>query len=153
MRTSASIEINGSVEEVWAVVSDIEAAQERIECIKKIEILEKPDTGLVGLKWKETRSMFGKEAEETMWITEAKDKEFYLTEAQNSGCLYHSSVKLKPIANGVLLEMSFASTPQTFLAKLMSPLMAGMKSMIQKAFLKDLNDIKIAVESHASGQA
>lgn len=142
MQTSASMHMNATKEQVWAIVTDIENAKDRITCIKDIEILEKPSSGFVGLKWKETREMFGKEAVETMWIKESKENEYYVTEAINSGCIYHSTVALQEKDGGVELTMSFKSTPQSFFAKLMSPLMLMMKGMIRKAFEKDLEDIK-----------
>lgn len=141
METSASMFINASKEQIWKVVTDIEGAKDRISCIKSIEILEKPRSGLVGLKWKETREMFGKEAEETMWITEAKENQYYTAEAINAGCLYHSTVALIEKEGGVELKMSFKATPQTLLAKLMSPAMFFMKGFIKKAYIKDLEDI------------
>jgi hypothetical protein len=44
-----------------------------ISSILKITILNKPANDLVGLKWEETREMFGKEAMETIWITDSVD--------------------------------------------------------------------------------
>jgi len=44
-----------------------------------IEVLEKPDAGFVGFKWKETRKMFGKEATEIMWITDSVENEYFST--------------------------------------------------------------------------
>ncbi len=142
MQTSASTKINATREQVWNVVTDIEKAKDRIECILDIEVLEKPDSGLVGLKWKEKREMFGKEATETMWIIEAKEYEYYIAEAKNSGALYHSKVELSGEDGDILLAMSFKSTPQTFMAKLLTPMMFMMKGMIKKAFIKDMEDIK-----------
>lgn len=146
METSASLVLKATKEEVWDIVSNIEKAKDRIECIKDIQILERPENGLVGLKWQEKREVFGKEATETMWITEAKENEYYIAEAKNSGCLYHSKVSIEPSHDGVNLVMSFQSTPQTFMARLMSPLMFMMKGVIKKAFVKDLQDIQKYLE-------
>ncbi|WP_127716768.1 SRPBCC family protein [Halobacteriovorax sp. HLS] len=146
MAVSASETIKASIDQVWACVIDIERAKDRIECIKDIEILEKPHSGVVGLKWRETREMFGKEAVETMWITEARENEYYITEANNCGCLYHSTISLKDLGDCVELSMSFKATAQSFSAKLMSPLMFLMGGMIKKAFKKDLQDIKKSLE-------
>jgi hypothetical protein len=54
--------INGSRAAVWAAITDIENASEIISGIENIEILEKPANGLVGLRWRETRKLFGKSA-------------------------------------------------------------------------------------------
>lgn len=147
METSASLKINATKEQVWAVVTDIDSAKQRIECILDIEVLERPDSGIVGLKWRETREMFGKQATETMWITEAKDNEYYVTEAENSGCLYHSTIRIIELEDGVELAMSFKATPLSLFAKIMSPMMFMMKGMIKKAFEKDLRDIKNILEN------
>ncbi|MGI9263993.1 MAG: SRPBCC family protein, partial [Gammaproteobacteria bacterium] len=69
MKVSTSIDIASPAENVWAVITDIENCVGRISSILDIEVLEKPETGFVGFKWKETRKMFGKEATEVMWVT------------------------------------------------------------------------------------
>ena len=146
MKATASTTIKANKSDVWDTVTDIEKAKDRIECIKDITVLENPGSGLVGLKWKETREMFGKEAVETMWITEAKTNEYYITEARNCGCVYHSKVELKGQDGNVELVMTFQSKPESFFAKLMTPMMFFMKGMVQKAFIKDLEDIKRHLE-------
>lgn len=50
MIVKVQIAINGSREAIWRVVTDIENASEAISGIEKIEILEQPKNGLVGLK-------------------------------------------------------------------------------------------------------
>jgi uncharacterized protein YndB with AHSA1/START domain len=63
--------IQGSRAAVWAAITDIENAPKFMSGIMKVEILEKPARGLVGLKWRETRMLFGKPASADKWITEA----------------------------------------------------------------------------------
>jgi hypothetical protein len=43
-------------------MTDIENASKIISGIDKIEVVEKPTHGLVGLRWRETRMLFGKPA-------------------------------------------------------------------------------------------
>ena len=52
MLVEAQLTINGSKEAVWAAITDIENASEIISGIEKIEIVEKPANGLVGLRWR-----------------------------------------------------------------------------------------------------
>lgn len=151
MEASASLKIAAPVGRVWKIVTDIEKFKDRISCIKGIEILEKPADGLVGFKWREIREMFGREAEETMWIKEAVEHQYYVAEAKNSGCIYHSRVSLIEEGGVTEVSMSFKSIPQTFMAKLMSPIMYLMKGTIKKAYEKDLKDIeKVVMKSQAS---
>jgi carbon monoxide dehydrogenase subunit G len=50
MIVEAQVAINGSKSALWAAITDIENAAKTISGIEKIEVVEKPITGLVGLK-------------------------------------------------------------------------------------------------------
>lgn len=149
MKVSCQIQINASKEEVWKVITNIEKAPEHISGIKSVEVLEKPDSGVIGLKWKETREMFGKEAQETMWITDAIENSYYQTRAESHGAIYISKMAIDE-ENGVsTLTMSFDGKAQTAGAKIMSTLMGWMfKKGTIKAIEKDLSDIKARAEQH-----
>ncbi len=71
MKFKVETTIDASTDKVWDVITDIKNSVNVISGIEKIEILESGSTDLVGLKWQETRTVFGKTALETMWITEA----------------------------------------------------------------------------------
>lgn len=143
-----STDINAPASAVWKVISDIENAAETISGIEKVEVLEKPTTGFVGFKWKETRMMFGKASTEIMWITEAKENEFYHTRAENHGAIYVTKMSITPNGNTSKLTMDFgAQTPgmvATFFANFMEPLV---KNMMKKVVQKDLDDIKKKIEN------
>jgi len=62
MLVEAQVTIHAPKPAVWAAITDIEHAAETISGIEKIEIVEKPANGLVGLRWRETRMLFGKPA-------------------------------------------------------------------------------------------
>ncbi|MFY0594489.1 SRPBCC family protein [Roseivirga sp.] len=147
MNFKADILIEATKEQVWQVISDIEGAKDRISAIQSIEILEQPKDSFIGLKWTETRIMFGKSATETMWITDAKDNDYYLTRAESHGAVYISKLMLEEIEGGTLLTMSFNGTPQTIMAKIMSAVLGPMfKKATIKAIEQDLIDIKASVE-------
>lgn len=149
MEFKASIEINASKEKVWSIITNIENAKDHISAIQSIEVLEKSNDGLVGFKWKETRIMFGKQATEVMWITDAQVNDFYQTRAESHGAIYISKLSLGEKNNATELNMSFNGEPQTFGAKFMSALMGWMfKKATVKAIEKDLEDIKAAAETN-----
>ncbi|MDX1407878.1 MAG: SRPBCC family protein [Saprospiraceae bacterium] len=151
MQLSTSIDIHAPVEAVWNVVTNIEDAPNRIEAIESVEILERPEHGLVGLKWKEVRTLFGKQASEVMWVTDAEENRFYKTRAESHGAIYISTISVDEKNGVTTLTMSFDGTPVTFGAKVMSALMGWMmKGATQKALAKDLEDIKEVVESAQS---
>ena len=146
MMVEAQVVINGSKAAVWAVITDIANAATIIRGIEKIEVVEKPTSALVGLKWKETRMLFGKPATVEKWITEAKENEYYTTRAEDSGFVFVTTNRISEGSGGVTLTSAHETTPQGFVAQLKSTPMFLFKGMIKKAILQDLNDIKAVVE-------
>ena len=86
MIAEQQVTISAPKQAVWKVITALENGAETISGIEQIEILEQPENGLVGLKWRETRTLFGKTATEIMWITDAVDNDFYTTRAESHGC-------------------------------------------------------------------
>jgi len=148
MIVDVQVTINGSKAAVWAVITDIENASEIISGIEKIEVLEKPANGLVGLKWRETRMLFGKPATAEKWITDAAENAFYKTRAEDNGFVFLSTMSISESNSGsITLTSSHDSQPQGLVARLMSiPMTLFFKGVAKKALLQDLNDIKSAVE-------
>ena len=147
MQLEVQVPVNADKAAIWEVITNIEHAASTIEGIELVEVLEKPEDGLVGLKWRETRTLFGKTATEVMWITEAEKDHYYKTRAESHGAVYISMMSIKEEAGQVYLKMSFHSEAQTFGAKIMAGLLGGMmKNATKKALLKDLEDIKRVVE-------
>ena len=147
MIVEAQVTINGSKAAIWAAITNIENASETISGIENIEVLEKPANGLVGLKWRETRMLFGKPATVEKWITDAAENEFYKTRAEDGGFVFLTTKSISESSGGITLSESHDSKPQGIRAKLMSiPMGLFFKGVIKKALLQDLNDIKAAVE-------
>jgi hypothetical protein len=147
MVVEVQVTINGSQAAIWAAITNIENASKIVRGIEDIEILEKPANGLVGLRWRETRMLFGKPATAEKWITDAAENKFYKTRAESDGFVFLSTTSLSESSGGVMLTSSHDSQPQSIVAKLMSiPMRLLFKGVAKKALLQDLNDIKAAVE-------
>jgi hypothetical protein len=159
MIVEAKVNINGSKASIWAAITNIENASETISGIEKIEVLEKPANGLVGLRWRETRMLFGKPATVEKWITDAAENEFYKTRAEDGGFVFLTTKSISENGvsengGGITLAESHESKPQGIRAKLMSiPMGLFFKGVVRKALLQDLNDIKAAVEKETSTTA
>jgi hypothetical protein len=148
MIVEAQVTINGSRAAIWAAITNIENASEIISGIENIEVVEKPANGLVGLRWRETRMLFGKPATAEKWITDAAENAFYKTRAEDNGFVFLSTMSISERSNGSMtLTSSHDSQPQGIVARLMSiPMGLFFKGVMKKAILQDLNDIKAAVE-------
>ncbi|MDJ0834797.1 MAG: SRPBCC family protein [Gammaproteobacteria bacterium] len=148
MNVTVSVKIDAAKDIVWKTITDIEHCDRVISSIIKVKVLEKSETGLAGLRWQETREMFGKEATETMWITDAVANEFYATRAESYGSVYLSRLDLQEQGSATLLSMSFSASPQTLVAKILSFVMSPMiKGSLKKEIARDLADIKQHIET------
>ena len=146
MIVEAQVTIDGSRGAIWDAITSIENASETISGIENIEVLEKPANGLVGLRWRETRMLFGKPATAEKWITDAVENEFYKTRAEDSGFVFLSTTSISESSRGITLTSSHDSRPQGIVARIKSIPMGLFKGVVKKALLQDLNDIKSAVE-------
>lgn len=148
MKLTCKIPIKADKAAIWQTITDINNAAVNISGIDDVEILEQPEGELVGLKWRETRTLFGKSATETMWITDAETNKYYRTRAENHGAVYISEMAISEENGENYLSMSFTGEAQTFGAKIMSALMGWMMiGSTRKVMLQDLEDIKKVVES------
>lgn len=149
MVVTARIEINSDRETVWKAITDIENSGEMISGIVSVSVLQNPSDGLIGLKWEETRKMFGKEATETMWITDFAPNQYFITQARSHGSIYITRSSLSDSPNGTMLTMMFTSVARSPAAKAMSFLLgAFIKVSLKKAMNHDLEDIKAYVEKN-----
>ncbi len=150
MEVSVNVVIDSPKARVWQVITDIDNAVNFISAIIDLEVLERPADGLVGLKWRETREIFGKEADETMWITDSEPEVYYQTRAENHGAVYISRLSLREENDQTTLTMSFSGEAETWFAKLMSLVMSAfMKNSMVKMLQQDLDDIKNYIENQS----
>lgn len=147
MNITVNVEIKSSKSKVWTAITDIDNCIDMISGIIDLKVIHKPEKGLIGLKWTETRKMFGKEVTETMWITDCKTNEFYCTRAENCGAIYSTKIMVTETDNKTQLTMNFSDSSDSFFVRMMSAIMSLFikKSMI-KMLEKDLSEIKAFVE-------
>jgi hypothetical protein len=147
MLVDVYVTINASRAAIWSAMTDFEHAADIVSGILKVEILERPAHGLVGLKWRETRMYFGKPATADKWITEAVDQEFYKTRAESDGFVFVSTTSIADGRDGLTVTSVHDSLPQTLATRLMIiPMGLLFKGVARKALRQDLLDLKAAVE-------
>jgi hypothetical protein len=147
MQLAVDIQISAPRAKVWAAITDIENCTDMISSIIDLDILNLPTDTIVDLKWKETRKMFGKEATETMWITDFVENEYYCTRAESHGSVYITKFSLKEVDGVTTLTMSFTAEAQSIFVKMISTIMSlFIENAMKKELFKDLVDIKKYVE-------
>jgi hypothetical protein len=129
-------------------MTDLKGLERVLSGVDKVEVLTEGTFG-VGTRWRETRTMFGKQATEEMTVTEAVAPDRYVTVADSHGMHYVSEIALRPAGQGAtIVRMTFSGGPAEgsrmgFVAKLMSRL--GAKA-VSRALAKDLDDVAASVE-------
>jgi len=149
MNISVDIEIEKPLEVVWKNICNIKKADKMISAITRLKILEEPDEegSLLGLKWRETRKVFGKESDETMWIINYQHLSSYTTRAENHGAVYTSTLSVKEIGENTLLTMAFSSTSDSRWMRIVAVVMGFfVKRSMTKMLDKDLLEIKQFIE-------
>lgn len=147
MTITVSEEINAPRERIWNVITDIDSWADTIAGIVSVEVINKPEAGVVGMKWKEKRVLFGKEAVETMWISAAEPNSWYETNAENHGAIYSTRLSLDDSNDKVVLTMTFSAKPTSIASKLMSVMSFMFNGTMRKMMQKDLTDIRRVAEN------
>lgn len=147
MTITVSEEINAPRERIWNVITDIDGWADTITGIVSIEVINRPEAGVVGLKWREKRVLFGKEAVETMWISAAEPNSWYETKAENHGAIYSTRLSLDDSNGRVVLTMTFSAKPTSIASKLMSVMSFMFNGTMRKMMQKDLADIRRVAEN------
>lgn len=137
--------IQASAEDVFDASTNVHIWADVVPAIDSVEVLTDGPVG-VGTRFRETRTMFGREATEEMEFLEFERPNRYVLGAESHGCRYRTTFTLSPDQGGTKLEMHFAGEPQTFMAKVMTVLMKPMMKKIADMCGKDLDAIKAHVE-------
>lgn len=130
---------------VFEVASDLRNAPGRIRAITKLEVLTDGPVR-VGTRFRETRTMFGREATEEMEIVALDPPQSYVIGSESCGCRYRIEMRFVPKGTGTEMRMSFAAEPLTFMAKVMGALMKPMAKKMLAQCAQDLDDIAAHAE-------
>jgi carbon monoxide dehydrogenase subunit G len=137
---------------VWSILTDLNASADTISAIQSIEILSDDEQFGVGTKWRETRTMFGKQATEVMWVTAVDPGVSYVTHAESHGAKYTTVMKVISLSdNSSEITMDFSAEPTATMAKVMGATVGKLfERATKKAVAQDLDDIATAAEAESS---
>lgn len=156
-------DIVAPAERVFQLATDFERSPDIIDAIDSVEMLSDPphSPARVGTRFRETRTMFGKQATEEMEVTaisppgaDGGEAGSYTIEAHSHGTHYVTLLAIEPIdAERCRFAMTFNVRPEKLAAKLLSPLGGLMMKQVRKALEKDVQDIKRAAEGERAHEA
>ena len=140
-------DIAAAPDRVWAAITDLEGSVDIISGIDKVERLSDDNAFGVGTRWRETRTMFGKEATEAMEVTALEPQRSYTVVADSHDVHYVSTWSVEPHGDGTRLAMTFDAEPHGAFAKFLAATVGRlMKAPTRKALQKDLDEIAAAAE-------
>jgi len=146
MKITASTTIKAPISKVFEMFTDLKNLPERVTGIKKLEIITPPASMKVGTKWKELREVFGKEAEETMWVTALDKNKSYVVEAESHGTHYTSTYTFIEKDGATTVTLNFIGKPLTIGARLMGILFFFFAGSTKKLLCNDMNELKEILE-------
>jgi uncharacterized protein YndB with AHSA1/START domain len=153
MQIEVSREIGAPAEHVWALVTDLPNSPEVMSAISKIEILGGPESFGVGTRWRETRTMFGREATEVMQVRDLTPGRAYTVTAESHGTRYTTTMEVIPAGDHqCILRMSFAGEATSTVSRVMSATVGRlMVGPTRKAIEQDLVDVAAVAEAGSGG--
>ena len=145
-------EIMADPRHVWRVITDLDHAADVLSGIVKVERLE-GEGYTVGVRWRETRRMLGKEEAEEMWVSDVDAPRSTTVSAESRGTVYSTVFRCEPTDLGTRLCIDFsADTPHPRLGQKVAWAMFGKAGMraTEKALVQDLADIAKAAEARSA---
>ena len=146
-----SVEVQKTIaappDHVFRIATDLENIARTMSGIDSAEVLTDGPFG-EGTRWRETRTLYGRQATEEMWVTGFDPPGSYVVEAESHGAHYRTGLTFEPADDGTRVNMVFSARPVSFLARMFWFLVgAAMLKSVQKALAQDLDDLKRVAES------
>lgn len=146
MKMTLTTWIDAPTDRVWALFIDLANHAGRITGITKVEMLT-PGPVAVGTRFKETRTMFGRDATEEFTVTALEPGRLYTMTANSCGVAYTATHTFAAENGGTRVTLDLSGKATSFFAWLMKPLGWLMQGAMKSAIQKDLDDLKRAVEA------
>lgn len=145
-----SVEVQATVaaspERVFEAATDLASLPETMSGIDSVEVLSDGPFG-EGTRWRETRTLYGKQATEEMWVTGFDPPRSYVVEAESHGARYRTEITFVPEGDGTRVTFTFAARPVSLVARLFSVFSGLLLKSVRTALQADLEDLKRVAES------
>lgn len=141
-------EVAAPPQRVWDLATDLRNAPQVLTGVDAVDVLT-PGPFAVGTRWRETRTMFGRQATEEMWVTAVDPGRSYTVEAESNGMHYVSTFAFEPTGDGdgTTVTLRFGGEASSrggrVLAALTGPLA---RRSVERALRTDLEDLGRAAE-------
>ncbi|TVQ82170.1 MAG: hypothetical protein EA380_00695 [Phycisphaeraceae bacterium] len=140
-------EVDAPPERVFEVFTDFPHAASMVSAIDSIEMLTDPPVG-IGTRFRETRTMFGKQCSETMEVTRFEPARTVTLEAESHGTHYVSTYTFTREGAGTRVELTMEGRGVSFVGRIMSTIMWPVMSKSMRRMLEtDMLEVKGVIEA------
>lgn len=143
MEIVVSREVAASPAQVWEIVTDLDGSPAVLSAVERVERLDDQPGFAVGTRWRETRTMFGRQATEEMEVTEVDAPRRYTVVAANGSTTYTSRITVEPLGSDrCQLSMTFAGRSSGLAGRLLAATLGRLfAGATRRALRRDLDDI------------
>ncbi len=151
MQLTVSRDIAASASSVWRAITDIDGIADVLSGVERIERLDDRASFGVGVRWRETRLMLGRERTEELEVTEVDPERSYTTRAESAGTDYVSVLRVEPLGEHYCrLTMSFVAVASGLLGRVLAATLGRLFLRTTREMLRqDLADVAANVEGAA----
>ena len=135
--------INAPLDLVFRTVSDVRNFCAAVPHITNVEFLSDQQLG-VGTRFRETRSMNGREQSVDLEVAEYVENERVRMISDAGGTIWDTVFSVSQVGGDVELKMQMDIRPHRFLARIMNALIRG---MVVKAVESDMDSVKSYCEA------
>ncbi len=141
--STMQIEISAPVERVFDTIAHIQNFSKAVPHIVNVEILSDTQSG-VGTRFRETRSMKGREMTTELEVTEYVKDEAIRIVSDEGGTVWDTLFTVEPKSERTLLTLSMDARPYKTIPKLLVPLMTR---FLRRAVMRDMEAVKAYCET------
>ncbi|MEM1422957.1 MAG: SRPBCC family protein [Planctomycetota bacterium] len=137
---------------VYGAFTDLERLPERLDAIDTIEPAPGHDdlTFADGLAFRETRTIMGKRATETMVVRDVVPDERFTLTSESHGCAYRFDHAFTDEGDATLLTMHGVCRATSLLSRVMMVVFFPMRGMMPKLINKDLDAMEAWLAGHTA---
>jgi carbon monoxide dehydrogenase subunit G len=150
LRVSRDVEASAST--VWDIITDIDHTAETLSSVERVERLDDGDGFGIGTRWRETRTMFGRQATEEMEVTEVQSGAGYTVISDSGRTRYTSVLTVEPLPDDrARLSMTFGATTSGVIGTLVGATLGRLfQGATRRMLEQDLADLADAAEADHS---
>ncbi len=138
--------INAPIDRVFAIFADLRNAEHNVRAIKRLEVLTDGPIR-AGTRFRETRTMFRRDATETMEVKTFSPPNSYSVGCFACGAEWLSEFRFSPAGDGATrLDVEMRCRPMSLMARLMTPFSFLMAGAMKKCIEADLDDLQAIAE-------